>query len=201
VAAIANGGTLYYLQHPTTPDEAAYMTPRSSAPSTCQVRSRSARRHGRRSRVWNRPPPPRQLQPTARLRQNRHCSDNGTRFGCSPPIPTRPRAAWSPSSSSRADAPPLARAAELTGGSTRISGQGLLAQKDTSPTAARRPLPHGPLKPDSPPPSSRFLVVHRLRRPAIDETGSGPSPVGRSDNSQDKRCAVLGQHQKIVPVP
>jgi penicillin-binding protein 2 len=28
VAAIANGGTLYYLQHPTTPDEAAHMTPK-----------------------------------------------------------------------------------------------------------------------------------------------------------------------------
>ncbi len=28
VAAIANGGTLYYLQHPTTPDEAAHMVPK-----------------------------------------------------------------------------------------------------------------------------------------------------------------------------
>jgi penicillin-binding protein 2 len=28
VAAMANGGTLYYLQHPTTPDEAAHMTPK-----------------------------------------------------------------------------------------------------------------------------------------------------------------------------
>jgi cell division protein FtsI/penicillin-binding protein 2 len=28
VAAIANGGTLYYLQHPTTPDEAAHMAPK-----------------------------------------------------------------------------------------------------------------------------------------------------------------------------
>lgn len=28
VAAMANGGTLYYLQHPTTPDEAAHMVPR-----------------------------------------------------------------------------------------------------------------------------------------------------------------------------
>ena len=28
VAALANGGTLYYLQHPTTPDEAAHMVPR-----------------------------------------------------------------------------------------------------------------------------------------------------------------------------
>lgn len=28
VAAIANGGTLYYLQHPTTPEEAAHMVPR-----------------------------------------------------------------------------------------------------------------------------------------------------------------------------
>ena len=28
VSAIANGGTLYYLQHPTTPDEAAHMAPK-----------------------------------------------------------------------------------------------------------------------------------------------------------------------------
>jgi cell division protein FtsI/penicillin-binding protein 2 len=28
VAAIANGGTLYYLQHPTSPDEAAHMAPK-----------------------------------------------------------------------------------------------------------------------------------------------------------------------------
>ncbi len=28
VAAIANGGTLYYLQHPTTPDEASHMLPK-----------------------------------------------------------------------------------------------------------------------------------------------------------------------------
>jgi membrane carboxypeptidase/penicillin-binding protein len=28
VSAIANGGNLYYLQHPTTPDEAAHMTPK-----------------------------------------------------------------------------------------------------------------------------------------------------------------------------
>jgi cell division protein FtsI/penicillin-binding protein 2 len=28
VAAIANGGTLYYLQHPTTPDEAAHFVPK-----------------------------------------------------------------------------------------------------------------------------------------------------------------------------
>lgn len=28
VAAIANGGTLYYLQHPTTPEEAAHVTPK-----------------------------------------------------------------------------------------------------------------------------------------------------------------------------
>ena len=28
VAAIANGGTLYYLQHPNSPDEAAHMTPK-----------------------------------------------------------------------------------------------------------------------------------------------------------------------------
>ena len=28
VAALANGGTLYYLQHPTTPDEAAHMEPK-----------------------------------------------------------------------------------------------------------------------------------------------------------------------------
>ena len=31
VAALANGGTLYYLQHPKTPEEAASLSPRSSA--------------------------------------------------------------------------------------------------------------------------------------------------------------------------
>ena len=32
VSAIANGGTLYYLQHPTTPEEVASFQPRVSPP-------------------------------------------------------------------------------------------------------------------------------------------------------------------------
>ena len=31
VSAVANGGTLYYLQHPTTPEEAVNFQPRSNA--------------------------------------------------------------------------------------------------------------------------------------------------------------------------
>ena len=82
VAAIANGGTLYYLQHPTTPEEIASFQPRSSARSTLpstfpnlQDGMAGAVEYG-----------------TARsLRANFHelpvfgktgtCSDDGTRFG------------------------------------------------------------------------------------------------------------------------
>ena len=61
VAALANGGTLYYLQHPTTQDDAAASAQGQAHPRHRQVRSRHAGRHGRRGRIWNRPPPPRQL--------------------------------------------------------------------------------------------------------------------------------------------
>ena len=62
VAALANGGTLYYLQHPTTPEEAAALRTQGQAhPGHRQIRSRPSGRHGRRGRVWNRAQPARQL--------------------------------------------------------------------------------------------------------------------------------------------
>ncbi len=60
VAALANGGTLYYLQHPTTPEQVAGFAPRvKRKPRHCEVSSRHRGRHGRRGRVRHRAPPER----------------------------------------------------------------------------------------------------------------------------------------------
>ena len=73
VAAIANGGTLYYLQHPTTPEEIASFQPRVKRTlDIAQVHSRPGRWHGRRGRVRNRAPPARQLPRVAGLWQDRN---------------------------------------------------------------------------------------------------------------------------------
>ena len=78
VAAMANGGTLYYLQHPTTPEEVTAFSAQSKADSGYRsLRARYAGRHGRRRRIRNRPPPARQLPGTARVRQDRHLLRQG----------------------------------------------------------------------------------------------------------------------------
>ena len=82
VAAIANGGTLYYLQHPTTPEEAAKLRAQGQAhPGHRQVRSRHE--DGMAGAV--------EYGTARRLRANFNelpvfgktgtCSDKGTRFG------------------------------------------------------------------------------------------------------------------------
>jgi cell division protein FtsI/penicillin-binding protein 2 len=82
VAAIANGGTLYYLQHPTTPDEAARMEPKVKR--TLDIaRYVPEMQDGMAGAV--------QYGTARRLRANftelpvfgktGTCSDNGTRFG------------------------------------------------------------------------------------------------------------------------
>jgi cell division protein FtsI/penicillin-binding protein 2 len=82
VAAIANGGTLYYLQHPTTPDEAARMEPKVKR--TLDIaRYVPDMQDGMAGAV--------QYGTARRLRANFNelpvfgktgtCSDNGTRFG------------------------------------------------------------------------------------------------------------------------
>jgi cell division protein FtsI/penicillin-binding protein 2 len=82
VAAIANGGTLYYLQHPTTPDEAARMEPKVKR--TLDIaRYVPDMQDGMAGAV--------QYGTARRLRANftelpvfgktGTCSDNGTRFG------------------------------------------------------------------------------------------------------------------------
>jgi cell division protein FtsI/penicillin-binding protein 2 len=82
VAAIANGGTLYYLQHPTSPDEAAQMTPKIKR--TLDIaRYVPEMQDGMAGAV--------EYGTARRLRANFNqlpvfgktgtCSDNGTRFG------------------------------------------------------------------------------------------------------------------------
>ena len=82
VAAIANGGTLYYLQHPTTPDEASHVVPKVKR--TLDIaRFVPDVQDGMAGAV--------QYGTARRLRANFHelpvfgktgtCSDNGTRFG------------------------------------------------------------------------------------------------------------------------
>jgi cell division protein FtsI/penicillin-binding protein 2 len=82
VAAIANGGTLYYLQHPTTPEEAAALQPKIKR--TLDIaRYVPDMEDGMAGAV--------EYGTARRLRANFHelpvfgktgtCSDNGTRFG------------------------------------------------------------------------------------------------------------------------
>ena len=82
VAALANGGTLYYLQHPTTPEEAAHFEPKVKR--TLDIaRYVPDMQDGMAGAV--------EYGTARRLRANFHelpvfgktgtCSDNGTRFG------------------------------------------------------------------------------------------------------------------------
>jgi cell division protein FtsI/penicillin-binding protein 2 len=82
VAAIANGGTLYYLQHPTTPEEAAHVVPKVKR-SLDIARYVPDLQDGMAGAV--------EYGTARRLRANFHelpvfgktgtCSDKGTRFG------------------------------------------------------------------------------------------------------------------------
>ena len=111
VAAIANGGTLYYLQHPTTPEEAGHMVPKvkrtldiakyvpdlqdGMAGAVEYGTARRLRANFQNCPSSARPEPARTMEPAS---------------AGSPPTPIRPRAAWSRSSSSKADGPPSAPA-------------------------------------------------------------------------------------------
>jgi len=78
VAALANGGTLYYLQHPTTLKRAASLTPKVKR--TLDIaRYLPDIEDGMAGAVEirNRPPSARQLQRTARLRQDRNLLRQG----------------------------------------------------------------------------------------------------------------------------
>ena len=73
VSAIANGGTLYYLQHPTTPEEVASFQPRVEAASGHRsLDSRTFRWHGRRGAIRHGPQPPPQLQRRRNSGQDRN---------------------------------------------------------------------------------------------------------------------------------
>jgi hypothetical protein len=63
VSAIANGGTMYYLQHPSTPEQIADFEPRVKrrldiAPLIPEI----FRRHGRSRDLRHRSQPPRELR-------------------------------------------------------------------------------------------------------------------------------------------
>ena len=82
VAAIANGGTLYYLQHPTTPGRDRRLRAQGQAAARHrQVRARNGRRHGRRGRVRHCPPAARNFHELPVFGKTGTCSDKGTRFG------------------------------------------------------------------------------------------------------------------------
>ena len=73
VAAISNGGTLYYLQHPTIARRSRRLPAHDQAPSRHrQCYSRTFRRHGWRRHLRNRSQPAPQLQRRIDSRQNRH---------------------------------------------------------------------------------------------------------------------------------
>jgi cell division protein FtsI/penicillin-binding protein 2 len=82
VAAIANGGTLYYLQHPTTPDEASHMIPRvkrtldiAKYVPDMQDGMAGAVEYGTARRLRA------NFQELPVFGKTGTCSDNGTRFG------------------------------------------------------------------------------------------------------------------------
>jgi cell division protein FtsI/penicillin-binding protein 2 len=82
VAAIANGGTLYYLQHPTTPGEASHMVPRvkrtldiAKYVPDLQDGMAGAVEYGTARRLRA------NFQELPVFGKTGTCSDNGTRFG------------------------------------------------------------------------------------------------------------------------
>ena len=82
VAAIANGGTLYYLQHPTTPEEAGHMVPRvkrtldiAKYVPDLQDGMAGAVEYGTARRLRA------NFQELPVFGKTGTCSDNGTRFG------------------------------------------------------------------------------------------------------------------------
>ncbi len=82
VAAIANGGTLYYLQHPTTPEEASHMVPRvkrtldiAKYVPDLQDGMAGAVEYGTARRLRA------NFQELPVFGKTGTCSDNGTRFG------------------------------------------------------------------------------------------------------------------------
>jgi penicillin-binding protein 2 len=117
VAAIANGGTLYYLQHPTSPWRSCRIPAQGQAHARyrplvpdLQDGMAGAVEYGTARRLRA------NFQELPVFGKTGTCSDNGTRFGWFASFLSRHRAAWSRCSSSKAAGPPSGpRAAELTG--------------------------------------------------------------------------------------
>src|ERR1039458_4305679 len=147
VAAIANGGTLYYLQHPTTPDEAARMEPKVKR--TLDIaRYVPDMQDGMAGAV--------QYGTARRLRANftelpvfgktGTCSDNGTRFGWFASYSDTPQGSLVTVFFLEGGRPTFGpRAAELTGEFYKnLWNHDYFAQKDSN--VARFPPPAVPTK-------------------------------------------------------
>ena len=103
VAAIANGGTLYYLQHPTTPEEVQAFSAQGKADTRYRpLRPGHAGWYGGRGPIWDRTPASRQLPGAARVSERREPVRTRERAlaGSCPTLRHR-REAWSQSSFSR----------------------------------------------------------------------------------------------------
>jgi cell division protein FtsI/penicillin-binding protein 2 len=139
VAAIANGGTLYYLQHPTTPDEAAYMTPKikrtldiAKYVPDLQDGMAGAVEYGTARRLranFNQLPV---------FGKTGTCSDNGTRFGWFASYSDTPQGSLVTVFFLEGGRPTFGpRAAELTGEFYKnLWDKDYFAQKDTIANAA-----------------------------------------------------------------
>ncbi len=118
VSAIANGGTLYYLQHPNTPEDIANFQPICETPSGhCTADSRNFRRDGGSSCLRYRAQPANQFQRGRNSGQDR---DTALALALASdgllPTPIPMQAASSSSSSSRGGRPTFGpKAAEITG--------------------------------------------------------------------------------------
>jgi cell division protein FtsI/penicillin-binding protein 2 len=139
VASLANGGTLYYLQHPTTPDEAAHMAPRIKR--TLDIAKYVPEmQDGMAGAV--------EYGTARRLRANFNelpvfgktgtCSDNGTRFGWFASFSDSPQGSLVTVFFLEGGRPTFGpRAAELTGAFYKnLWEKDYFAQKDTVANAA-----------------------------------------------------------------
>ena len=156
VAAIANGGTLYYLQHPTTPDEAAHMAPKVKR--TLDIAKYVPdMQDGMAGAV--------EYGTARRLRANFNelpvfgktgtCSDNGTRFGWFASYSDSPQGSLVTVFFLEGGRPTFGpRAAELTGEFYKnLWDKDYFAQKDTHRQCRAAPRSHSAQA--SPPRSNR----------------------------------------------
>lgn len=138
VAAIANGGTLYYLQHPNTPDEAAHMAPRVKRTleiaryvPEIQDGMAGAVEYGTARRLRG------NFKELPVFGKTGTCSDNGTRFGWFASYSETPRGNLVTVFFLEGGRPTFGpRAAELTGAFYRnLWDHDFFAQKDTVASA------------------------------------------------------------------